>query len=119
VLGGDGFDERDPALVFGDGVVQGAARDDAEIAGAEFDVGLVVDLDAHAAAEDLEEFVLVIVLMPHEFTLELSYFHILVVDLGDDFGRPEVGELGAGLEEIDGGDHGSFGPSRTARVKLR
>ena len=106
VLGGDGFDEGDPAFLFGDGVVQGAARDDAEIAGGKFDVGLVVDLDAHGAAEDLEELVFVIVFMPDELALELGYFYVLVVDPANDFGGPEVSELGAGLEEIDGGDHG-------------
>jgi hypothetical protein len=92
--------------VFGDGVVEGAARDHAEVAGGEFDVGLVLDLDAHAALEDLEELVLVIVLMPDELTLEFGDFYVLVVDLADDFGGPEVSELGAGLKEIDGGDHG-------------
>ena len=50
VLGGDGFDEGDPAFFFGDGVVEGAAGDDAEVSGGEMDVGLVLDLDADAAA---------------------------------------------------------------------
>ena len=62
-------------------------------------------LDTHAAFEDLEEFVLVVVFVPDEFALELGDFDVLVVDLADDFGGPEVGEAGAGLEEIDGGDH--------------
>ena len=100
VLGGDGFDEGDPAFVFGDGVVEGAAGDDAEVAGVEFDVGLVLDLDTHAAFEDLEEFVFVIVLVPDEFALELGDFDVLVVDLADDFGGPEVGEVGSRI----GGD---------------
>ncbi len=108
VLGGDGFDEGDPAFVFGHGVVEGAARDDAEVARVEFDVGLALDLDAHAAAKDLEELVFVVMFVPDEFALELGYFDVLVVDLADDFGGPEVGELGGGLEEIEGGDHGSF-----------
>ena len=115
VLGGDGFDQNDPAFLFGDWVMQGAARDDAEVARGELDVGLIVDLDAHVAAEDLEEFVLVIVFMPNELTLELGYFYVLVVNLTDDFGRPEVRELGAGLEEIDGGDHGVLRGRRELR----
>jgi len=106
VLGGDGFDEGDPAFMFGDGVVEDAARDDAEVAGGEGDVGLVFDLDTHAAFEDLEELVLMVMLVPDEFALEFGDFDVLVVDLADDFGGPEVSELGAGLKEIDGGDHG-------------
>jgi len=102
---GDSFDEDDPAFLFGDGVVQCAAGDDAEVAGGEFDVGLVLDLDTHAAFEYLEELVLVVVFVPHELTDQLGDFDVLIVDLADDFGRPVVGEFGGGIEEIDGGDH--------------
>ena len=105
VLGGDGFDEGDEAFVFGDGVVEGAAGDDAEVAGGEFDVGLVFDLDAHAATEDLKELVLVVMLMPDEFAYQLGDFDVLIVDLADDFGGPVLGELGGGGEEVYGGDH--------------
>ena len=115
MLGGDGFDKDDPAFVFGDGVVEGAARDHAEVAGGEVDVGLAFDLDTHAAFEDLEELVLVIVFVPDEFALEFGDFYVLVVDLADDFRRPEVGELGAGLEETDGGDHGVLRRRRELR----
>ena len=83
---GDSFDEDDPAFLFGDGVVQCAAGDDAEVAGGEGEVGLVFDLDAHAAFEDLEEFVLGVVFVPDELAEQLGDFDVLIVDLADDFG---------------------------------
>ncbi len=60
VLGGDSFDEGDPGLFGGGGVVTDAAGDDEELARADEDVATVGlgTADAQFAAEDEEELVL-------------------------------------------------------------
>jgi len=110
VLGGGGFDQRDPGLFDGGGVVADAAGDDEELAGAEMDratVG-VGAADAELAAQDEEELVFMGVGVPGELALDTRYLDELIVDLAEDARRPELLELGCGAFEGDGlGLHGA------------
>ena len=75
VLGRDGFDERDPGLFGGRGVVANAAGNDEELAGSKKKVATVGmgAADAQLTAEDEEHFVFKGVRVPGE----LSHGHAL------------------------------------------
>jgi hypothetical protein len=71
VDGARGFDEQDVGLLVGLGAVLDAAGDDEQLAGAELDIA-VAKLDGEPAAEDQEEVVGVVVLVPDELTERLT-----------------------------------------------
>ena len=98
------FDERDPGLFGGRGVVTDAAGDDEELAwvkryGAAVCFGAA---DAEDATEDEEHLVLVLMGVPWELALHLCHLDVLIVDLTNDSRRPKLLESGAGLFERDG-----------------
>ena len=92
----DCFNEGDPGLFGGRGVVTDAARDDEELTrteryGAAICFGAA---DAEEATEDQKHLVLVFVRVPGELALDLRHFDVLVVDLTDDSRRPQLVESG-------------------------
>jgi hypothetical protein len=91
-----GFDERDPSLFGGRGVVTDAARDDEEFArmkrhGAAVCFGAA---DAKEPTENQEHLVLVLMRVPRELSLYLGHLDVLIVDLTDDSRRPMLSECG-------------------------
>ena len=85
---GDGLDEHDVHLLLGDRVVQDAARNDMELAGAEHDLLLPFELDAQTAGHDEEHLILAVVRVPDQFAEELGDLHVLVVHATDHPGSP-------------------------------
>ena len=104
VLGGDGFDEDDVGFDGGGGVVAGAARDDEGVSGKQGDGAAVRGgaANGEGAREDDKELVLVVVGVPGELPEDAGNLEVLVVDLGEDAGGPEVGESGGEVEEGEG-----------------
>ena len=95
---------------------------DHEFAGSHFEAplfsGLIAKLHAKFALYHQEEFVLVVVMVPHEFALELDQLDMLAVQFTDDSGAPMFMERG---EFVPQGDllHGfecNKGESQTAAV---
>jgi hypothetical protein len=86
VKGRGGFDEGDPGLFFGGGVVARATGDYEELAGEDGDRAAVRfgATDAEETTEDEEHLVLVVMGVPGELSLNLCHFDVLVVDLTDD-----------------------------------
>jgi hypothetical protein len=95
VQGGDGFDQRDPGLFGSGGAVANAAGDDEELARVDEHIAAVgrSSADAEFAAEDEEELVFMGVGVPGELSLHTRHLDELIVDLTEDFGGPEAGEL--------------------------
>jgi hypothetical protein len=104
VEGCDGFDEGDPSLFGGRGVVTNAARDDEEFARMKRHRAAVCfgAADAEEAAEDEEHLVLVLMGVPGELSLHLCHLDVLVIDLTNDSRRPKLLKSGACLFERDG-----------------
>src|SRR5207245_10384371 len=71
----------------------------------------VPELHAQAPVHDEEQFVLAIVVMPHELTPELDHLDVHGVDLTHDPGRPGVAEL----PELFGQAHDLHGAPSSAR----
>ena len=76
-------------------------RDDDELAGIEFDPRLVFDLDGEVSGDDEEEFVFVIVMVPHEVAEHFDELDVLSVEFADDLGGEVVGEAGEGVGNIE------------------
>lgn len=72
VDGAFGLDEQDVGFLVGFRAVLYAARDDVELPGAELDVA-VAELDRETAAEDQEEVVGLVVLVPYELAEDLDH----------------------------------------------
>jgi hypothetical protein len=86
VEGGHGFDEGDPSLFCGRGIVTNAVRDDEELAGPQRDGAAVCfgAADAEETTEDKEHLVLVFMEVPGKLALYLGHLDVLIVDLTDD-----------------------------------
>jgi hypothetical protein len=97
VLGGDGFDERDPGLLGCRGVVANAAGDDEELARTEKEVATIGRgaADAQFTAEYEEHFVLKGMRVPRELPMDTRYLDVLIIDLTDHSRRPELRERAA------------------------
>src|SRR6185503_9205301 len=68
-------------------LVLDAARHDDQFAGAD-DLEMVPKIHAKLAADDEEQFVFDVVMMPDEVAFELDDLDLLAVEVGDDFRRP-------------------------------
>jgi hypothetical protein len=82
---GYGFDESDPGLFRGGGVVTNSAGNDEELAGAQGD-GAAVGFgaaDAEETTEDKEHLVLVFMGVPGKLALYPGHLDVLIVDLTD------------------------------------
>lgn len=75
----------------------------------------VAEFHDHAAPDHMEQFVLVIVGVPQKFTLDLGEFHILTIELGDDFWGPLFVEQSKFLVERNGMHGLKVGP-RSQRI---
>ena len=72
----------------------------------------VSEFHGHVAPDDMEQFVLVIVGVPQEFTLDLGEFHILTIELGDDLWGPLFVEQSKFLVKRNGMHGLKVGPRR-------
>jgi hypothetical protein len=96
VEGCGGFDEGNPGLFGGGGVVTDAAWNDEELARMKRHGAAVCFGTAYAeeTTEDKEHLVLVLMGVPGELTLHLCHLDVLVIDLTNDSRRPQLGESG-------------------------
>src|SRR6266850_2179548 len=92
--------QHDAALARGLGLVLDAARHDVHLARLQRDVA-VAEVKHHLAVEDDENLVGVRVLVPDEVALDPGQLEVVVVHLGDDLGRPLLGELRELVGEVD------------------
>jgi hypothetical protein len=107
MLGGGGFDEGDPGLFGGAGIVAHSFGNDEDFAGLQGERAAVgfATADGEGAFEDEEELIFVFMGMPGELALNFGDFEVLIVNLGEDARAPEFGERGADVLERDGGVH--------------
>ena len=96
-----GLDEQEVRLLFRHGAVLHALGHHEHLARAKRDVA-VVHADRELAAQDEEEVVRVVVLVPVELTLDLDDHQIVPVELADDSGLPMLRERGELLGEVGG-----------------
>ena len=82
------LDQYDPAFFFRHWVVEDAARHDMHRSFRQMDRFASFVLNPQAPAYDIEQFVFTRVAVPHKFAPYLRDFHILVIDLRYDLGRP-------------------------------
>jgi hypothetical protein len=96
VEGCGGFDEGDPGLFGGGGVVTDAAWNDEELAGMKRHGAAVGFGTAYAeeTTEDKEQLIFVLMRVPGKLTLHLCHLDVLVIDLTNDSRRPQLGESG-------------------------
>ena len=87
-------------LGYGHGLVFDTPRNDQELAFVEFDDS-IAKMDGQMAAEDQEELVLALVMMPDELAFELRELHVLAIELADDPRAPAFRELLELFREID------------------
>src|SRR5215475_296434 len=66
-----------------------------------YDCLAVAEFHPQRALDHEEHFILMVVVMPNEFTLEPCGLHVKIVQLTDDFGAPAVGEAAELFREID------------------
>jgi hypothetical protein len=87
---------------FGSGhrLVFDAPRNDEELAFVELDDS-IRKVDGQVAAENQEELVLMLMVMPDELTFDLRELYLLAVELSDDPRAPAFRELLKLLREID------------------
>jgi hypothetical protein len=95
------LDQEDVRLLIGDRAVLDAARDDEDVALAEFDVS-VTELDRQPPLEDEKEIVRVGVRVPDELALDLADLDLVVVVVADDPRLEALVECRERLREIDG-----------------
>src|SRR5437588_7966260 len=116
VQGRIGLEQQDVRFFLGDRQMLDAVRNDDELAWLDHEV-LVSQLHPQPALHDQKQLVLMLVVMPDEFTLELGELYEGVVHLADDFGTPLILKPAEHLGEIhlaDGGAHDAR--SRTVLV---
>src|SRR6185369_13915508 len=87
------LDKHDVALFFGDGIVANTFGHYKGFAFLEFDCASL-HFDAQLALEDVEQFVLVVVAVPSERSVNLGYLDIRVIELGHHAWRPQLCETG-------------------------
>ena len=97
---GRGFEEQHTHFLLGDRPMLDAARHDEQLAFAQLD-DAIAEFHAKRTVHDEEQLVLVLVLMPHELTLEFHQLHVLAVELPGDSGVPMVVEERKLICEID------------------
>lgn len=95
------FEKQDPNFFLGKGPVFYPFGNNNDFTGSDFDLS-VPEFHGHGTLDDVEQLVLSIVGVPHEFSLNPGQLHILPVELGDDLGAPLVGETIKFLEDVDG-----------------
>jgi hypothetical protein len=107
---GRGFEEHDPAFLFGNRTVLGTARHHDELAlfnpFVTLAAVLLFELHLEAALHHEEHLVFVIVMMPDERRVELHQLHHLPVKLGGDARLVVIGKAGKLFGEIDFLDNG-------------
>ena len=93
IAGADRFEEQDLHFLVGDRAMLHAPRHDDELARTDLlDVG--AELDPEPAPNAEEELILLSVMMPHEFPLELGQLHVLPIEHPHDAGAPVLANLG-------------------------
>ena len=97
---GHRFEEKQMNLVLRHRTVLDAPGDNAELPFAELDVA-VTEADRERALHHEKEFILPVMAVPDELTLELRELDVLSVQLSDDLRRPLVGEEGELFGEVD------------------
>lgn len=95
-----GLEQQDAHLFLRHRAVLHAARDDQEFVFGQFYLA-VPELHCETAFDDQEHFILVVVLVPHEFALELDQLDFLAVQFAYDPGIPVVVEKAEFLREVD------------------
>jgi len=88
----DGFNQREPSLFGGGGVVPNAARDDKELAGIHEEIATIYcrPADTELASKDEEHLVFIGVGVPRELSLDPRHLDVLVVYLTDNPRRPKL-----------------------------
>ena len=94
------LEEKKMNFVLCDRTVFDATRDDAELPFAELDVA-VTKADRERTLYDKEEFILMLMPVPDELSLQLCELYMLSVQLADDLRRPLIGEEGELFGEVD------------------
>src|SRR6185312_14862586 len=94
------LDEQQLRFALGEWLVLDAFRHDEQLAFREIDRA-VAEIDAQLAVEDDEGLVGVLVVVPDEIAFEPHQLELVVVHLGDDFGRPLLPEEPEFFREID------------------
>jgi hypothetical protein len=104
VLCRDGFDQRDPSLFDGGGVMANAAGHDEKFARLELDIATVscATTDTELTAKNEKEFVFMRMRVPGELSVDTRYLHILIVDLTDHSRRPKLRKSAAREFEGEG-----------------
>jgi hypothetical protein len=94
------LDQHDVRFFVSDGAMLDAARHDDEFAFLD-DGFAIAKLHPQGAFDDQEEFILIFVMMPDKFSLELDSFDVAVVYFPDDARFPMIGEEAEFFLEID------------------
>jgi hypothetical protein len=82
------------------GLVLDTSRHDKELALVELD-DAVTEVDGEAAAQNEEQFVLVLMVMPDELTFKLGELDVLAIEFADDARAPTFRQLPELLREVD------------------
>src|SRR5215467_5259670 len=88
------------ALLFRDRVVSGSLGHDEHVSLSQHDC-LVLHFDAELASQHQEQFILVLVAMPCQASLDLCDFHIRIVNFTHDTRRPVLGEVGRSFSQCN------------------
>lgn len=86
--------------MLGNGLVFDPLRDDEQFAGLQVD-DAIPEMDLRLTVDDKEQFVRVVVGMPHELTFDVDDAHVVVVHCGNVARRPLVIEGGQCLSQVD------------------
>src|SRR5215469_18268514 len=101
VQGAGRLEEKEPALLLGNGFMLDATRHDDELSFFDPFVRPIAKLHAKAALHDQKHFVLVMVMVEDEFSLNFVELHHLAVELGDDIRLPQFSDLRELLGDVD------------------
>src|SRR6266566_7084946 len=102
---GGGLEEHHPAFFFGNWAMLHAAGDDNELAFLDplvaFAESFVAKLHAEAAFDHEKHFVLVVMMMPDEWRIELHEFDHLAVEFGGDVRLVALRNLAEFFSDVD------------------
>jgi hypothetical protein len=86
------LDQYNPAFLLRDWIMQNAAGHNVHRSFVQMDRSLAFIFDPQIPANDIEQFVFARVAVPDQFAPNLGNFHVLIIDLRYDFGRPVFGD---------------------------
>jgi hypothetical protein len=86
------LDQYNPAFLFRDRIMQNAAGHNVHRSFVQMDRSLAFVFDPQIPSNDIEQFVFARVAVPDQFAPNLGNFHVLVIYLRYDLGRPILGD---------------------------